>query len=181
MHWFSLFIAFLDLYGFLSLAYVAICTVQHASVSKYTPLPMRMDWCVQCVHRIQWTVLFKLLNHSHMHCCPCGHEILKSHYRFTLLQKSLALRIIFNGIFCAFLFVIMLSFCPQLCELRCRLECAEAERQELQEELCREREAREKLELMISQLQQQMVQSGTKGSRSTSPAQPPIPSASPQS
>ncbi|XP_058601917.1 ski-like protein isoform X2 [Onychostoma macrolepis] len=69
----------------------------------------------------------------------------------------------------------------QLCELRCRLERAEAERQELQEELCREREAREKLELMISQLQQQMVQSGTKGSRSTSPAQPPTPSASPQS
>uniref|UniRef100_A0A9J7ZMW5 SKI-like proto-oncogene a n=1 Tax=Cyprinus carpio carpio TaxID=630221 RepID=A0A9J7ZMW5_CYPCA len=69
----------------------------------------------------------------------------------------------------------------QLCELRCRLERAEAERQELQEELCREREAREKLELMISKLQQQMVQSGTKGSRSTSPAQPPTPSASPQS
>ncbi|XP_026061673.1 ski-like protein isoform X1 [Carassius auratus] len=69
----------------------------------------------------------------------------------------------------------------QLCELRCRLERAEAERQELQEELCREREAREKLELMISQLRQQMVQSGTKGSRSTSPAQPPTPSASPQS
>ncbi|KAI2667726.1 Ski-like protein [Labeo rohita] len=69
----------------------------------------------------------------------------------------------------------------QLCELRCRLERAEAERQELQEELCREREAREKLELMISQLQQQMAQSGTKGSRSSSPAQPPTPSASPQS
>uniref|UniRef100_A0A671SCP1 Ski-like protein n=1 Tax=Sinocyclocheilus anshuiensis TaxID=1608454 RepID=A0A671SCP1_9TELE len=69
----------------------------------------------------------------------------------------------------------------QLCELRCRLECAEAERQELQEELCREREAREKLELMISQLQQQMTESGTKGSRSSSPAQPSTPSASPQS
>ncbi|KAL0201102.1 hypothetical protein M9458_004289, partial [Cirrhinus mrigala] len=57
--------------------------------------------------------------------------------------------------------------------LRCRLERAEAERQELQDELCREREAREKLELMISQLQQQMAHS--------SPAQPPTPSASPQS
>ncbi|CAM4590217.1 unnamed protein product [Leuciscus chuanchicus] len=69
----------------------------------------------------------------------------------------------------------------QLCELRCRLERAEAERQELQEELCREREAREKLELLISKLQLQMAQSGTKGSRSSSPAQPPTPSASPQS
>ncbi|XP_056599485.1 ski-like protein [Triplophysa dalaica] len=70
----------------------------------------------------------------------------------------------------------------QLCELRCRLECAEAEREELQDELHREREAREKLELMISQLQQQMAQSGTKGSHSSnSPAQPPTPSASPQS
>ncbi|XP_051984661.1 ski-like protein isoform X2 [Xyrauchen texanus] len=69
----------------------------------------------------------------------------------------------------------------QLCELRCRLERAEMERQELQEELCREREAREKLELMISQLQQQMAQSGTKGSRGSSPAQPPTPSVSPQS
>ncbi|XP_026144780.1 ski-like protein [Carassius auratus] len=69
----------------------------------------------------------------------------------------------------------------QLCELRCRLERAEAERQELQEELCRERESREKLELMISQLQLQTAQSGTKGSRSSSPAHPPTPSASPQS
>ncbi|XP_051990152.1 ski-like protein [Xyrauchen texanus] len=69
----------------------------------------------------------------------------------------------------------------QLCELRCRLERAEMERQELQEELCREREAREKMELMISQLQQQMAKSGTKGSRSSSPTQPPTPSASPQS
>ncbi|TRY81980.1 hypothetical protein DNTS_030986, partial [Danionella cerebrum] len=60
----------------------------------------------------------------------------------------------------------------QLCELRCRLERAETERQELQEELCREREAREKLELMISQLQQQMIRSGNS---------PPTPSASPQS
>ncbi|KAI7810006.1 ski-like protein [Triplophysa rosa] len=70
----------------------------------------------------------------------------------------------------------------QLCELRCRLERAEAEREELQDELHREREAREKLELMISQLQQQMAQSGTKGNHtSNSPAQPPTPSASPQS
>ncbi|XP_051556082.1 ski-like protein [Myxocyprinus asiaticus] len=69
----------------------------------------------------------------------------------------------------------------QLCELRCRLERAETERQELQEELCREREAREKMELMITQLQQQMAKSGTRGSRSSSPAQPPTPSASPQS
>ncbi|XP_052475887.1 ski-like protein isoform X1 [Carassius gibelio] len=69
----------------------------------------------------------------------------------------------------------------QLCELRCRLERAEVERQELQEELCRERESREKLELMISQLQLQTAQSGTKGSRSSSPAHPPTPSASPQS
>lgn len=73
------------------------------------------------------------------------------------------------------------QYSAQLCELRCRLERAEAERQELQDELRREREAREKLKLMISQLQQQMAQSGTKGRHSSSPPQPPTPSASPQS
>ncbi|XP_035279252.1 ski-like protein isoform X2 [Anguilla anguilla] len=43
-----------------------------------------------------------------------------------------------------------------LSELRRRLDRAEADREELQEELCREREAREKLELMISRLKEQM-------------------------
>lgn len=51
------------------------------------------------------------------------------------------------------------SSSPQLCDLRVRLERAEAERQELQDELRRERGAREKLELLISQLQQQITSS----------------------
>ncbi|KAJ8375762.1 hypothetical protein SKAU_G00063420 [Synaphobranchus kaupii] len=54
-------------------------------------------------------------------------------------------------------------YTTQLLELRRRLDQAEEDREELQEELCREREAREKLELMISQLRQQMSQSGGSG------------------
>ncbi|KAL7876731.1 hypothetical protein AOLI_G00116940 [Acnodon oligacanthus] len=56
------------------------------------------------------------------------------------------------------------QYTTQLCELRCRLERAEAERQELQDELRREREAREKLELMITQLQQQIIRTTSKTS-----------------
>ncbi|KAM4605677.1 ski-like protein [Polymixia lowei] len=67
-------------------------------------------------------------------------------------------------------------YAAQLSELRQRLERAEADRQELQEELRREREAREKLERMISQLRQQMAQSGTAGG---SPSPPPTPSTGP--
>ncbi|XP_008274008.1 ski-like protein [Stegastes partitus] len=63
-------------------------------------------------------------------------------------------------------------YTAQLSELRQRLERAEADRQELQEELCREREAREKLERTIAQLKQQMAQSGTMGG---SPSPPPTP------
>lgn len=54
------------------------------------------------------------------------------------------------------------QYTAQLCDLRCRLERAEAERQELQDELRREREAREKLELMITHLQQQIIQTTSK-------------------
>ncbi|XP_069548466.1 ski-like protein [Brachyistius frenatus] len=64
-------------------------------------------------------------------------------------------------------------YTAQLSELRHRLERAEADRQELQEELRREREAREKLERTIAQLKQQMAQSGTMGG---SPSPPPTPS-----
>ncbi|XP_056148527.1 ski-like protein [Lampris incognitus] len=67
-------------------------------------------------------------------------------------------------------------YAAQLSELRQRLERAEADRQELQEELRREREARENLERMISQLKQQMAQSGTAGG---SPSPPPTPSTGP--
>lgn len=67
-------------------------------------------------------------------------------------------------------------YTAQLSELRQRLEQAEADRQELQEELRREREAREKLERTISQLKQQMAQSGTVGG---SPSPPPTPSTGP--
>lgn len=67
-------------------------------------------------------------------------------------------------------------YTAQLSELRQRLEQAEADRQELQEELRREREAREKLERTISQLKQQMAQSGTAGG---SPSPPPTPSTGP--
>ncbi|XP_026230877.1 ski-like protein [Anabas testudineus] len=64
-------------------------------------------------------------------------------------------------------------YTAQLSELRQRLERAEADRQELQEELRREREAREKLERTITQLKQQMALSGTVGG---SPSPPPTPS-----
>ncbi|XP_028988687.2 LOW QUALITY PROTEIN: ski-like protein [Betta splendens] len=67
-------------------------------------------------------------------------------------------------------------YTAQLSELRQRLERAEADRQELQEELRREREAREKLERTISQLKQQMALSGTAGG---SPSPPPTPSTGP--
>ncbi|XP_077470775.1 ski-like protein [Stigmatopora argus] len=50
-------------------------------------------------------------------------------------------------------------YAAQLSELRQRLESAEADRQELQDELRREREAREVLERTIGQLKQQMAQS----------------------
>ncbi|KAM7400330.1 hypothetical protein PAMA_004835 [Pampus argenteus] len=67
-------------------------------------------------------------------------------------------------------------YAAQLSELRQRLEQAEADRQELQEELRREREAREKLERTITQLKQQMAHSGTVGG---SPSPPPTPSTGP--
>ncbi|XP_028448850.1 ski-like protein isoform X2 [Perca flavescens] len=67
-------------------------------------------------------------------------------------------------------------YTAQLSELRQRLEQAEADRQELQEELRREREAREKLERTITQLKQQMVQSATVGG---SPSPPLTPSTGP--
>ncbi|XP_068604567.1 ski-like protein [Brachionichthys hirsutus] len=67
-------------------------------------------------------------------------------------------------------------YTEQLSELRQRLEQAEADRQELQEELRREREAREKLEHTIAQLKQQMARSGTVGG---SPSPPPTPSTGP--
>ncbi|XP_041848373.1 ski-like protein isoform X2 [Melanotaenia boesemani] len=67
-------------------------------------------------------------------------------------------------------------YTAQLSELRQRLERAEADRQELQEELRREREAREKLERTITQLKQQMAQSGTMGG---SPSPPLTPSTGP--
>lgn len=64
----------------------------------------------------------------------------------------------------------------QLSELRQRLEQAEADRQELQEELRKEREAREDLERTISHLRQQMAQSGMVGG---SPSPPLTPSTGP--
>ncbi|XP_038573550.1 ski-like protein isoform X2 [Micropterus salmoides] len=67
-------------------------------------------------------------------------------------------------------------YTAQLSELRQRLEQAEADREELQEELRREREAREKLERTIAQLKQQMAQSGTVGG---SPSPPLTPSTGP--
>ncbi|GLD50887.1 ski-like protein isoform X3 [Lates japonicus] len=67
-------------------------------------------------------------------------------------------------------------YTAQLSELRQRLERAEADRQELQEELRMEREAREKLERTITQLKQQMARSGTVGG---SPSPPPTPSTGP--
>ncbi|XP_068460174.1 ski-like protein [Clinocottus analis] len=67
-------------------------------------------------------------------------------------------------------------YAAQLSELRQRLEQAETDRQELQEELRREREAREKLERTITQLKQQMVHSATVGG---SPSPPLTPSTGP--
>lgn len=64
----------------------------------------------------------------------------------------------------------------QLSELRQRLEQAEADRQELQEELRKEREARENLERTIGQLKQQMAHSGMVGG---SPSPPLTPSTGP--
>ncbi|KAM9719300.1 ski-like protein isoform 1-T3 [Menidia menidia] len=58
-------------------------------------------------------------------------------------------------------------YTAQLSELCQRLERAEADRQELQEELRREREARENLEHTIAQLKQQMAQSGSVGGSSS--------------
>ncbi|XP_056914028.1 ski-like protein [Takifugu flavidus] len=67
-------------------------------------------------------------------------------------------------------------YAEQLSELRQRLEQAEADRQELQEELRKEREARENLERTIGQLKQQMAQSGMVGG---SPSPPLTPSTGP--
>lgn len=51
----------------------------------------------------------------------------------------------------------------QLAELRQRLDHAEADRQELQDELRQEREAREKLEMMIKELKLQILKSSKNG------------------
>ncbi|XP_073434980.1 ski-like protein [Dendrobates tinctorius] len=51
------------------------------------------------------------------------------------------------------------QYANQLTELRQRLDQAEADRRELQDELKREREAREKLELMIKELKLQILKS----------------------
>ncbi|KAG5847319.1 hypothetical protein ANANG_G00124750 [Anguilla anguilla] len=72
-------------------------------------------------------------------------------------------------------------YAAQLSELRRRLDRAEADREELQEELCREREAREKLELMISRLKEQMseaaaaVAAGKPSHAGAGPETPPRP------
>ncbi|KAJ8270371.1 hypothetical protein GJAV_G00113670 [Gymnothorax javanicus] len=66
-------------------------------------------------------------------------------------------------------------YTAQLAELRRRLDRAEADREELQEELCREREAREKLELMISQLKEQMSQKPSPAPASNSALAPDTP------
>ncbi|XP_056277104.1 ski-like protein isoform X2 [Pseudoliparis swirei] len=63
-------------------------------------------------------------------------------------------------------------YAAQLSELRQRLEQAETDRQELQEELRREREAREQLERTISQLKQQMVHSAPEGGSPSPPLTP---------
>uniref|UniRef100_A0A4W5RFD7 SKI-like proto-oncogene a n=1 Tax=Hucho hucho TaxID=62062 RepID=A0A4W5RFD7_9TELE len=55
-------------------------------------------------------------------------------------------------------------YANQLAELRGRLDGAEADRDKLQEELRSERDAREKLERIISQLQQQMGQTASTSS-----------------
>ncbi|KAM9429072.1 ski-like protein isoform 1-T2 [Salvelinus alpinus] len=73
-------------------------------------------------------------------------------------------------------------YANQLAELRGRLDGAEADREELQEELKRERDAREKLERIISQLKHQMDQTASSSSSSAttiatgSPSSPPTPS-----
>lgn len=56
-----------------------------------------------------------------------------------------------------------LSSILQLAELRQRLDHAEADRQELQDELRQEREAREKLEMMIKELKLQILKSSKNG------------------
>ncbi|KAM4772516.1 ski-like protein [Rhinophrynus dorsalis] len=55
------------------------------------------------------------------------------------------------------------QYANQLTELRQRLDQAEADRRELQDELRREREAREKLELMIKELKLQILKSSKSG------------------
>lgn len=55
------------------------------------------------------------------------------------------------------------EYAAQLAELRQRLDHAEADRQELQDELRQEREAREKLELMIKELKLQILKSSKNG------------------
>lgn len=53
------------------------------------------------------------------------------------------------------------EYAAQLAELRQRLDHAEADRQELQDELRQEREARQKLEMMIKELKLQILKSKT--------------------
>ncbi|KAM9459029.1 ski-like protein isoform 4-T5 [Salvelinus alpinus] len=70
-------------------------------------------------------------------------------------------------------------YANQLAELRGRLDGAEADRDKLQEELRSERDAREKLERIISQLQQQMGQTASTSASfvtTGSPSPPPTPS-----
>ncbi|NWX81711.1 SKIL protein, partial [Nothoprocta pentlandii] len=55
------------------------------------------------------------------------------------------------------------EYAAQLAELRQRLDHAEADRQELQDELRQEREAREKLERMIKELKLQILKSSKNG------------------
>ncbi|XP_009954116.1 PREDICTED: ski-like protein isoform X1 [Leptosomus discolor] len=55
------------------------------------------------------------------------------------------------------------EYAAQLVELRQRLDHAEADRQELQDELRQEREAREKLEMMIKELKLQILKSSKNG------------------
>ncbi|XP_075058210.1 ski-like protein [Mixophyes fleayi] len=55
------------------------------------------------------------------------------------------------------------QYANQLTELRQRLDQAEADRRELQDELRRERDAREKLELMIKELKLQILKSAKSG------------------
>ncbi|NXA31161.1 SKIL protein, partial [Eudromia elegans] len=55
------------------------------------------------------------------------------------------------------------EYAAQLAELRQRLDHAEADRQELQDELRQEREAREKLEMMIRELKLQILKTSKNG------------------